>query len=1247
MISLVYAGIETPILNPKRGFEVGEELEYNWSSPLFTPETSSSESVVVWREEIIYPNASYISPHFSSFNLPPGAYIEVKAPDGSRIRRYTHKGKTLPEAEGFWGIHIRGEMAIIELYSSVALSAGAVQIDAFAKGSEELFPFPVARSVCQKDNAEWAPCYRDSEPEIYENSRAVVRLLINGTRACTGWLVGTKGHLLTNWHCISSRIAAANTDFEFMAEGSDCNEECNEAGACPGVLEADSAVLIKGNPDLDYVLLRLPVNVSEKYGHLNLRLGDIIEGERVYMPQHGLFWGKRISVLSDDGFVEITNVEAPSFGDCPGEGPDLAHNADTEGGSSGSPVIAYSDHRVVGLNHCNGDCPDNLSVPIDAIIEDLGDIICTNDICESVGFPDQWDPDDDISERATMLPAIERFVRKHGPHTLSGTDIHDWFAVELSADVPANFNSLGGTGDLVAELYDDIAGEVLLAQDDNSGDGRQFSLSFTPPDTKTYYLKVMVSFLGRTGTYQLSYSQDLPPLKVRMKSSSDDAEEQVETRKVLVKRSSDLELGEEDGISQIVGIRFPSIDIPAGETIVNAHIQFTTDEVKHEPATFTIYGEGSMNAATFSREDGNISSRPHTTASVSWEPRPWLKIGEAGLHQQTPNLANILQEIRDLEGWSPGQPMTFLIEGKGTRTAVSYDGSTDKAPQLIIELSNQSITPANQAPEVDMGEHLVASLLNPLELMPLVKDDGLPLPPGEVTIEWMQVNGPEISLFSDSSIVNPTVRFFTPGIYEFQLSASDGVLTTTNRLLVRAEIDIESPKPMTWLVKEHFNSIQEAIDSSIVLGRDRILIEPGTYNLFTIPPSRPNLTISGTLGTDGTFKTNIDADDGIGIHVFGSGSVIENLIIMGGQAGIVLEDTRATSILRCLLEDHLELGIGIVDSSKSTIMNCSLADNRGTGISILSDSENIVVFQSTFADNGRHGISIKDSENLVIAQCEFIDQGLDDLFIDDKSLDVRAHDNRFLGGSRLYIQNENDNAHVDATCNIFPLRGIGQELVLGNVTWQPFRESRNSLCITEGTKFEIPLLLSSDDAEEHLITGSISLRSTDLELGKDINSQIVGLRFNNVKLPPRAQILGATIQFTANEVSLGVSELTIFGEASDHSEPFKTNDFNISSRSLTMANIDWTPDEWTTKGNAGFKQKTPHLTSIIQEIIDHSGWQSGNALSLIIVGGTSTLLPGSRVAESIDGAINVHGDITLAPALTIEYVAKPEMAEFQ
>ena len=154
-----------------------------------------------------------------------------------------------------------------------------------------------------------------------------------------------------------------------------------------------------------------------------------------------------------------------------------------------------------------------------------------------------------------------------------------------------------------------------------------------------------------------------------------------------------------------------------------------------------------------------------------------------------------------------------------------------------------------------------------------------------------------------------------------------------------------------------------------------------------------------------------------------------------------------------------------------------------------------------------------------------------------------------------------------------------------------------------------------DDAEENKATGEISLSSSDLELMLDwvgLTEQLVGLRFRDVPLPANAEILTATLTFTADEAGDTYTKLLIHGEATGDAGIFTDETANLSDRRLTSAVTVWENMPAWTDDNLSYH--SPSLTYVIQEIINQEDWQSGNALVLLISG------EGQRIAESFDGA---------------------------
>ena len=182
-------------------------------------------------------------------------------------------------------------------------------------------------------------------------------------------------------------------------------------------------------------------------------------------------------------------------------------------------------------------------------------------------------------------------------------------------------------------------------------------------------------------------------LDVRVEDSFNDAEEA--TSGAMALTSSDLELVYDNynDSDQTVGIRFTDVAVSQGATIVNAWVQFQVDEKSSEPTSITIKGEDTDDAQRFASSKWDISSRTTTESAVQWSPAQWMSVGDAGVEQQTPDIAPIIQEIVNRPGWSRGNSLVLIITGTGKRVAESYNGDPNGAPLLHIEYYTGS--PAN------------------------------------------------------------------------------------------------------------------------------------------------------------------------------------------------------------------------------------------------------------------------------------------------------------------------------------------------------------------------------------------------------------------------------------------------------------------------------------------------------------------------------------------------------------------------
>jgi hypothetical protein len=187
---------------------------------------------------------------------------------------------------------------------------------------------------------------------------------------------------------------------------------------------------------------------------------------------------------------------------------------------------------------------------------------------------------------------------------------------------------------------------------------------------------------------------------------------------------------------------------------------------------------------------------------------------------------------------------------------------------------------------------------------------------------------------------------------------------------------------------------------------------------------------------------------------------------------------------------------------------------------------------------------------------------------------------------------------------------------------------------------EFRIVAGSDDGEEQVLAGNMAaLDSSDLELGYEGAMapdalQTVGCRWEGVPIPKGAIITEAWVQFSADDIdnpyhSPDVSVI-IEGELSANPATFGSTAGDISSRPTTTAQVVWDIPRWTTVHVKGPEERTPDISSIIQEIVDQHGW-TGNAIVLTFRDNPAKPSQGTREAESFDG------DASEAPLLHISY----------
>lgn len=318
---------------------------------------SASANPIVFSE----PGASFIKVHIAELSLPEGATLEIASPDRSEIFHYReglNTPMTIDASAGdngttrFSAMSVTGDAVEVRLLGNRANAK--VVIDSIQVGlpNEQIEQIVNANpngeeSICGSDNKQAAVCYADSHSTEYQHSKPVARLLIDGRSLCTAWRVGPDNLLMTNNHCIETAAEAANTEVWFNYQLASCG------GSRATTTKVQANQLLETGYTLDYSLFTVSNFAAiESFGYLGLDPRIPNQSETIYIPQHP---GGRLKELGIETDYQGTRciVDAP-ITNGRGNNTDAGYLCDTEGGSSGSPVLTASSNNVIALHHLGG-----------------------------------------------------------------------------------------------------------------------------------------------------------------------------------------------------------------------------------------------------------------------------------------------------------------------------------------------------------------------------------------------------------------------------------------------------------------------------------------------------------------------------------------------------------------------------------------------------------------------------------------------------------------------------------------------------------------------------------------------------------------------------------------------------------------------------------------------------------------------------------------------------------------------------
>jgi hypothetical protein len=138
------------------------------------------------------------------------------------------------------------------------------------------------------------------------------------------------------------------------------------------------------------------------------------------------------------------------------------------------------------------------------------------------------------------------------------------------------------------------------------------------------------------------------------------------------------------------------------------------------------------------------------------------------------------------------------------------------------------------------------------------------------------------------------------------------------------------------------------------------------------------------------------------------------------------------------------------------------------------------------------------------------------------------------------------------------------------------------------------------------------------------NLQTVGCRWTGIPIPKGATITEAWVQFSADSVGSAQQtadvSLIIAGEVPLNPVTFIADAGDITRRPATTSSVVWDVPVWTTVHAQGPEERTPDISSVIQEIVNQNSW--AGTIVLTFSDNPANPSQGTREAESYDGGVD-------------------------
>jgi len=134
--------------------------------------------------------------------------------------------------------------------------------------------------------------------------------------------------------------------------------------------------------------------------------------------------------------------------------------------------------------------------------------------------------------------------------------------------------------------------------------------------------------------------------------------------------------------------------------------------------------------------------------------------------------------------WTPSAAGTnYTITVWARNASSTADAPANPSATLAMAFTITAGT-VNAAPNVNAGNNRTITLPATTTLSGTASDDGQPVPPGRLTINWTRASGPGTVTFSTPTTAATVASFGAAGTYVLRLTASDGALSRSDDVTV-------------------------------------------------------------------------------------------------------------------------------------------------------------------------------------------------------------------------------------------------------------------------------------------------------------------------------------------------------------------------------------------------------------------------------------------------------------------------------